>query len=440
MVRAGLTYGLMVLLIHLSLTGIGQSHLFSEVNLNKTSVYKGEPVEVRISVYTSTWFTRGTDPGNIKVDGAFTVYFRSVSETQRIDGKTYAGVTMIYNVFPYENNDIVFPAISLQVETPDEGGFQGIKRTLKTKPKSIKVKPVPEGFSVSEWLVSQNVSVKENWSHNLNSIKVGDVVERRISRSVAGNVSGLIPPLEWDTIKGVSIYLGRSEVNDVRTRTSITAERSDGITYLFEREGEVIIPAMEISWWNPVQSRAYKRTLMERKIIVQPNADLGMLETIKDSLNVTKLSSETRESEKAPISILGLSVKQFIVVTVGFIAVLILLILGIVKLLKLYKRKNEAYRNSEKYYYAQIFKANSGEIVLNRMYKWLDRIDIPEPTFQCFNDLYGNQELVEDIKQLEKSIHAEAKLNKKAWDNARTQYIQSKRNNKHISETLWINP
>jgi hypothetical protein len=40
---------------------------------------------------------------------------------------------------------------------------------------------------------------------------------------------------------------------------------------------------------------------MERKIIVQPNADLGMLETIKDSLNVTKSSSETGESEKAPI-------------------------------------------------------------------------------------------------------------------------------------------
>jgi hypothetical protein len=135
-----------------------------------------------------------------------------------------------------------------------------------------------------------------------------------------------------------------------------------------------------------------------------------------------------------------LSVKQFIVVTVGFTAVLILLILTVVRLIKIYKQKNEAYRNSEKYYYAQIFKANSGEIVLNRMYNWLDRIDIPEPTFQCFNDLYGNQELVEDIKQLEKSIHAKAKLNKKSWDNARTQYLQSKRNNKHISETLWINP
>ena len=62
-----------------------QGHLFSDVKLNQGSVYVGQPVKVTVLVYTSTWFTRGVDPGNIKVNGAFTVYFRSVSSSKQIN-------------------------------------------------------------------------------------------------------------------------------------------------------------------------------------------------------------------------------------------------------------------------------------------------------------------------------------------------------------------
>lgn len=440
MVRTVYIYSLIAVLSLLVLKGVAQSHLFSELSLNKTSVFKGEPVEVRVSVFTSTWFTKGVDPGNIKVDGAFTVYFRSVSETKRINGKTYAGVNMIFNVFPYENNDIVFPAVTFQVETPDEGGYKGIQRTVSSKTKTIKVKPVPQGFDVSQWLVTQNVSLDQNWSGNLNNIKVGDIIEREIIRTVAGNVSGLIPALVWGTINGVSTYIGRSEVNDNRTRTSISADRTDRITYLFEREGELVIPAMEISWWNPVQNRAYKRTLEEIKINVQPNPNLEMLESIKDSLNIAKQISGTEESEKESLSILGLSLKQFIAVSIGSIVLIIILIWSLVKLVQFLKKRKEAYRSSEKFFFRQIFKVNPNESVLNKIYYWLDHIKIPEPTIQYFNDQFGNPELAEDIIQLDRSKPAPIKLNKKAWENARKNYLLRQSGKMDIHKTNWINP
>ena len=94
--------------------GWAQATIFSEVTVNKSNVYVGESFELTIGVYTSTWFTKGVDIGNIKVNGAFSVYFRSVSVTKKIRGKNYAGVQFIYNIFPFENQDIIIPSLNVE--------------------------------------------------------------------------------------------------------------------------------------------------------------------------------------------------------------------------------------------------------------------------------------------------------------------------------------
>ncbi len=91
----------MLLGLFISQSGNAQK-LWSEVELNRSSVYVGQPIQVTVKVYTSTWFTEGVNPGNVKVNGAFTVYFRSVSVSKKEAGKTIAGVEMIFNVLIIE--------------------------------------------------------------------------------------------------------------------------------------------------------------------------------------------------------------------------------------------------------------------------------------------------------------------------------------------------
>ena len=75
MVSGRLKYGLLLLML-LLVHSIFAQHLTSSVSVNTSRVYVGEPVEVTVSVFTSTWFTAGVDIQNIKVNGAFTVPFR----------------------------------------------------------------------------------------------------------------------------------------------------------------------------------------------------------------------------------------------------------------------------------------------------------------------------------------------------------------------------
>ncbi len=418
------------IIVLMTVSVFSQKHLSSSVSLSKNSVYVGEPVQVTVSVFTSTWFTKGVNPGNIKVNGAFTVYFRSLSTSKQVNGKTIAGVQLFFNVFPHEDGAIEFPPLDIEVETPDFGGYKGIRHIVKTNPRTINVKPIPANFDADDWLVTSWMSATENWNGDLKNVKVGDVLERNISRNASNTVSELIPPIKWDTIANVSLYPARSSVSNNKTKTSISATRSEGTRYLFENEGTVVIPKMELTWYNPYKNKLYKKTMPEVIINVQPNPDLGMLATVKEQLEKSKTAEESQE-EKA-LTILGLTIKQFLILLAIGLLSLYLSIKLMLLVLKSYKRKRAVYLNSEKYYFDLFIKSirsKNQQEIQKTLYRWIDMLHLDEPTISNFVKTYGIESMIEDKI-----------INEKEWVLARKKYISRQKNNIKIQNSLWINP
>jgi len=448
MVKLQIKYILLVLALFLNFSIQAQRHLITDVQINKSAVYVGEPVEVSVSIFTSTWFTKGINPGNIKVNDAFTIYFRSLSTSKQINGQTYAGVILYFNVFPYDDKDLTFPELEFTVETPDKGGYKGIKRVVKTPERTIKVKPIPPGFNKNEWLVTSNMTAFDNWSENMKEVKVGDVLERRITRNVAGTVSELVPPVVWDTISNVSLYPTRSNVDSKKTKTSISATRTDGIRYLFEKEGEVIIPEKELTWYNPRAKKLFKRTLKGYTILVKPNPDLGMLETMRDSLQVSvPVESAGVEEDEGPKTILGLSIKEFltllIIVLVG-VYFLIKILNSVYKKIKINRAK---YLISEAYFFNEFLKSinsHNSTKIMNAMYLWIDKLQLDEPTIEYFVSKYGNNELDKDLTQLMSSVEGgtkvKLKLSSKKWIKARSSYLNKSKISTVNTSSDWVNP
>jgi hypothetical protein len=435
-------------------TSYAQRHLISEVKMDRSSVYVGQPVKVSVGVYTSTWFTSGVNPGNIKVNGAFTVFFRSLSTSKNVDGKNYSGVELTFNVFPYDDEDIIFPALEIEVETPDEGGFKGVKRIVKTTERKIKVRPIPKGYEKDEWLVAYGMTVDDNWTGDLSNVKVGDVLERTISRKVSGTVAELIPPVIWDTLEGASLYPSRSEVNSEKTKTAIRASRTEGMRYLFETEGEVVVPEMILTWWNPDRNKLYKRTLKSYTINVQRNPDLGMLESVRDSLAVATLPQET-ETDKSLLEQLKEKFSWEQLIMAGLVLlILIRVVYKIFKwvfvtkqLVKLIKGRRQKYRQSEKYYFNQFKSAarkKHPRVAVQKLYQWIDQIHLEEPTINFFVETYGNEELVSEANALyevsEKDEKKKHHISVGNWSKARRNYLRSKDKKETKDAILWINP
>ena len=438
-----------LLLLMISFQGIGQGHLYSEVTINRNRVYVGEPAEVSVGIYTSTWFTQGVNFGNIKVNGAFTVYFRSVSSTKQINGKNYAGVVAIYNVFPYSNTDLVFPSLEFTVETPNEGDSKGIKKVVKTRERNIPVKAVPNIYDQDEWLVSTSVSVNESWQGDLNNVKVGNVIQRTIYRKAFGTVSELIPPIKWDSIGGVSIYPTRADIDSQKSKTSISASRSEGVRYLFEKEGTVTLPEIQVTWWNPRQNKLFKRTLKQKTINVLPNPDLGMLESVKDSLAVSSQGMLEETSEEDELKILGLSLKDFfsyliIGLVISFLIYKILRWLLIDKgLLEKWKQKRKESLESEEHYFKIFLKESSKKNkkeAINSLYLWIDHLQLNEPTLDYFISNYGSTEFNSFLKQTQHKEPFNPALHAAEIKFARKNYLNKKKDVSDSHLEKWINP
>ncbi|SFU02283.1 Oxygen tolerance [Algoriphagus locisalis] len=434
--------GIFFLLAFSSLRVQAQS-LWADVSVNHNSTYLGQPVEVTISVYTSTWFTTGLDLGNIKVEGAFTVYFRPVTTSFSKDGKTFAGVKQIYHVFPYTDKDITFPELDIEVESPAPGDYKGKKHTVKTKPKGIKVKPIPSKFSDSEWLVANGLSVTERWSGDKNSIKVGDVLVRTISRNAAGTISELLPPIVWDSVAHVSFYPSRSEVTNNKTKTAISATRTELMRYLFEEEGEVTLPEMVFTWYNPYRNQLYKRTLKEVKIQVQPNPDLGVLASVRDSLALQQEELAVEEAtEDQPLMILGMSPEKFAVVLVVAILLLIILVKLLRRSIHAFQQRRQAYLISEEFHFNEFKKAsrsNSQHTIAAKLYRWLDALELDEPNAAFFAKCYGSDALQSQVSTMEarwSSGKQFENMNLSEWASAREKYLH-----RGVKvDSGWINP
>ena len=438
-----------LLLLMISFHGISQGHLYSEVSINRSKVYVGEPVEVSVGIYTTTWFTQGVNFGNIKVNGAFTVYFRSVSSRKEINGKNYAGVVAIYNVFPYGNSDLVFPSLEFTVETPNEGDSKGVKRVVKTRARNISVKSVPNIYEQDEWLVSSSVSVNESWQGDLQNVKVGNVIQRTINRKAFGTVSELIPPIKWDSIKGVSIYPTRADINSQKSKTSISASRSEGVRYLFEKEGTVILPEIQVTWWNPRQNKLFKRTLKQKVINVLPNPDLGMLESVKDSLSVSNQDMVAETSEEDEFRILGLSLKDFLTY-LGIILGSLLLLYKFLTwllidkgLLEKWKQKRIESLESEQHYFNNFLKETAkknNKEAFNSLYLWIDRLHLKEPTLAYFVSSYGSDQFISIIKQTEQKEPFDPILHVAEIKLARKNFLNRKKGASVATSKKWINP
>lgn len=431
-------------LLLLGLVQVNAQSVWADIRLNKSEAFVGEPIELTIDVNTSTWFTEGVDIGNIKINGAFTVYFRSVSASKVVNGKTIASVQLLYNVFPFEEEDIVIPSLDIEVETPPEGGYKGKKRIVKSPEKRIRVKPFPPGVDKNAWMVTSRLSVNDEWSTSGVEIKVGEVLERKITRSAQQTLSELIPPIQWDSISGVSLYPTRSSVTNNKSKTAISAKRTDGVRYLFEKEGTVGFPDMELVWWHPYQKKMYKSTLKGKTVTIVPNPDLEVVKTAKESLLAESLKEE-EEVASAPWSFLGFSWKEWAVILIVGLIVLIFIIKYATKIITNAKKNREAYLLSESYAFKEFIRAipsKNKKKIAHSLYHWLDHISMSEPTLAEFAHTSKYEALHEEIRKLNNHIGMGKEepliLNKSIWKAARKSFFQHTRF--VPQKQTWINP
>ncbi|MGL1889469.1 MAG: BatD family protein [Reichenbachiella sp.] len=337
---------------------------FIRISMSPTKVVEKQPIKVKITAYSSTWFAEPLDFQNVQVPNAFIMPFaRTQSGIHYVEGKKYAGLEFFFLVFPYKAGDYTFPALEIKTSIPPEGDWKGKPTTLRTRPRKFVVSELQGGKDMPD-MVAKNVYLSDRWTKDLNRVKVGDVITRSVYIRAKGTLPSFIADIHMEELDFASIYEKQPTLKDERDDNDANGLRIEKYAYLFEKEGEFEIPSVSISWWNPYVKRKYEKKIPARKITVLPNPDLGLVASIKDSLDLlsgNNLGADEAKTWRDYVPIVIDYAQKVIPVLVG----VWLLTWLVVRLIRIRK----SYLGSEKYYFHQLTRRKD----LQSLYQWYDQ-------------------------------------------------------------------
>ena len=403
MVRCAVIIGILLLALDLQAQNIDA---FATASVNRSEVLIEQPVKIKITAYSATWFASPLSFDNLQVEGAFLQSFKQTqSSIKYIEKKKYAALEFYYILFPYREGDLIFPELIISASIPAEGDYKGQPVTLKTKPVVITVKPVPPGGDPDRWLVASDVRIREQWSKSTSSVRVGDVLERTISISAKGTLPTFIDEPEIGEAEFASIYTSEPRFIDERDKIQTNGRREDTYSYLVEQEGTFKLPEVEVSWWNPYAGRYYKRVLPEVEILVRDNPDLASLEALKDSLNALNqplLMGEEAEEE-------SIAWRRW-VLRAGGLGILLLagwlLLRLLIRMIGWIKQKKLEYADSEGHWYRMMIRQSDARGLIKQMYHWLDRIPDTQGASLLREYCAGDPVLEKEAEQLIRSEYS----------------------------------
>ncbi|MXV53247.1 hypothetical protein GS399_19955 [Pedobacter sp. HMF7647] len=352
-----------------------QIHCFARAEMDKRSVYVQQPFKVTYTIMTETWFTAPVDWDDLQIPNAFIIPFdRTMPGMFDVNGKQFAGIQFYFIVFPYKPGHFTLPAINIVATTPPVGESVAKKINIKTQQLSYVVKPLPGGSKSSEWLVAKDVAITQSWNRSLKNLKVGDVLKRTIVINARGTLPQFIPELKKDSLDWASAYPGPASLEDTRDEYDANGRRTETVTYLLEKEGNFTFPSVSLRWWNPVAGRMYARGTGVVNIRVGPNPNLGMLKTLKDSLNASQTPAAVAVAKKGPYLIMGIPWYWFLLYTLAFLAIGYLLITMFGRLYRFIRRRYQEYTSSEVYWFRKFEKSSLLlPALLSNLYAWWDR-------------------------------------------------------------------
>jgi hypothetical protein len=168
------------------------------------------------------------------------------------DGRRYRVHERSYAVFPLGSGPLTLNGAqvsgrvaALGVRSAD--GRQALR--LVAAPQTVTVLPVPAAAGAAPWLPARTISLSESWSSPASDIRVGQVLRRSIRIEAAGVDAGQIPPLSV-VVPGMQV-----EADMPRFENRLEGELNVGVReqrfqLVALRAGELVLPELQLPWWN----------------------------------------------------------------------------------------------------------------------------------------------------------------------------------------------
>jgi len=233
--------------------------VYTETLVDKSAVYIQEQLLLTHRLYTSV---RLSDLGldELKIDDALV---QKVSETQfqkTVGGKNYLVVEIIYALFPQLSGKLEIPALrfaAYEASNSRFGGFssRGNRIIRSTDAKTIDVMARPAHIDIDNWMPASNLSLQQEWSGELDQLRVGEPITRTIRITAKGLTAAQILPLPSGDSDDYKIYPDQPQLDERVDAYGVTGIRRESFALVPNQPGKITLPEIKVRWWDTANQR-----------------------------------------------------------------------------------------------------------------------------------------------------------------------------------------
>ncbi len=249
-------------------------NVFVEVTADPVSPYVQQQVRYTVKLHYAIDLTEGsldepTAPGVVVQKlGRDRQYVATLGE------RRYNVLERRYALLPEQSGTLTLPALAFRGSTPDTSDPTGFFRRgravgARSDAVTLEVRAKPATWGAAPWLPAVSLTLTDD-----NAIPPEVPVGEPITRSVRLRAQGLgyeqLPELRFDTPEGTEVYPDKAETQTRDDGAWLYGEVSRKFAIVPTRPGKLVLPAIEVQWWDTAHERMTKAVLAAHEVNVVP--------------------------------------------------------------------------------------------------------------------------------------------------------------------------
>jgi hypothetical protein len=185
-----------------------------------------------------------------------------------INGTAYNVIERVIAIYPQESGEIELSPARFEARVLRNGRITG-RKVYESDPLTVTVlptPPLPADYPDAVWLPARDLQLTEDWSRKPGEIQAGEPLTRHVTVSALGQLETQIPAIEPPSADGMNVYPDKPELGRLIESGGIRGVRKDQYALIGVAAGMVVLPALELPWWNIEAGKWEVARLPERSI------------------------------------------------------------------------------------------------------------------------------------------------------------------------------
>ncbi len=255
--------------------------IFVEVSVDQRAPYVQAQVLYTVKLFRALNTTNSSlsDPEIIGGQTVINLLGDDKSYQVQRSGRRYSVIERQYAVFPQNSGELTIDPIVFKGQTGTAGFFRydpfgpsGKTIVRRSEAISLTVKPIPDGFTGSNWLPASQLSIQEQWSVAPDKLIEGEAVTRTLVINAQGLAASQIPEITDTIPDGLKQYPDQPKFEESPSATGLAGTRKQKLALIPTKSGVITLPAVKLPWWNTQTDTMEIAELPERTLTVKAAA------------------------------------------------------------------------------------------------------------------------------------------------------------------------